>query len=281
MCTAMTAPIVEVLHTSTNIRVHEYHCRAHRGSPAFTEMHGDFTLALVKKGSFGYRTEGRRHELVAGALMFGATGREYVCSHEHASGDVCLSFAFSRALLDDLAGAKIEDVWRVGALPPHEQIMVLGARDGAFDELALELAGRVIELICDRPLTSPHKEPLHVDRRRAVRAAEMIEARYAEKLDLETLAQDAGLSAFHFLRLFSKVLGVSPHQYLLRTRLAAAARILLDDPDRSITDVAYDVGFGDVSSFVRTFHRAAGVSPKNYRGRRDRSKIFQEERRGR
>ena len=72
------------------------------------------------------------------------------------------------------------------------------------------------------------------------------------------------ISPFHFLRLFSIVLGVTPHQYLVRSRLRHAARLLAED-GRSITDIAYDVGFGDLSNFVRTFHRAAGVSPRSFR----------------
>jgi AraC family transcriptional regulator len=66
------------------------------------------------------------------------------------------------------------------------------------------------------------------------------------------------------LRTFSRVLGVTPHQYLIRSRLRHAARLLAED-ERSITEVAFDVGFGDLSNFVRTFHRAAGVSPRGFR----------------
>ena len=50
----------------------------------------------------------------------------------------------------------------------------------------------------------------------------------------------------------------------MRSRLRRAARWLADDA-RSITDVAFAVGFGDLSNFVRTFHRAAGVSPRAFR----------------
>jgi AraC-like DNA-binding protein len=72
------------------------------------------------------------------------------------------------------------------------------------------------------------------------------------------------------------VLGVTPHQYLVRSRLRHAARLLADD-ERPVTDVAYDVGFGDLSNFVRTFHRAAGVSPRRFReASRGMRKIFQE-----
>jgi AraC-like DNA-binding protein len=78
------------------------------------------------------------------------------------------------------------------------------------------------------------------------------------------------------LRLFSSVLGVTPHQYLVRSRLRHAARLLADD-ERSVTDIAYDVGFGDLSNFVRTFHRAAGVSPRRFReASRGMRKIFQD-----
>ena len=79
-----------------------------------------------------------------------------------------------------------------------------------------------------------------------------------EQVDLDGAAQQAGLSPFHFLRLFAKVLGVTPHQYLVRSRLRNAAHLLADN-DRPITDIALDVGFADLSNFVRTFHRAACV----------------------
>lgn len=72
------------------------------------------------------------------------------------------------------------------------------------------------------------------------------------------------------------MLGVTPHQYLLRSRLRRAARHLAHD-DKPVTEVAYDVGFNDLSNFVRTFHRAAGVSPLKFRqASRGMRKIFQE-----
>jgi AraC family transcriptional regulator len=84
---------------------------------------------------------------------------------------------------------------------------------------------------------------------------------------LEHIADQVGLSAFHFLRVFSRVIGVTPHQYLLRSRLAHAARLLAQD-HRTVTDIAFDVGFADLSNFVRTFGRAAGISPNGFRNLR-------------
>jgi AraC-like DNA-binding protein len=62
----------------------------------------------------------------------------------------------------------------------------------------------------------------------------------------------------------------------VRSRLRHAARLLADD-DLPVTDIAYDVGFGDLSNFVRTFHRAAGLSPRAFReASRGKRKIFQD-----
>jgi len=102
------------------------------------------------------------------------------------------------------------------------------------------------------------------DRRRAIEAARWLDAHAHEPVDLESAARAVALSPFHFLRIFSRALGVTPHQYLVRARLRRAAR-LLSEPELKITDVALDVGFADLSNFVRTFHRAAGVSPRRFR----------------
>ncbi len=103
-----------------------------------------------------------------------------------------------------------------------------------------------------------------------------IDAHSHRPIGLEDAAEQAGISPFHFLRLFSDTLGVTPHQYLVRSRLRHAARRLTED-DSAITEIAYDVGFGDLSNFVRTFHRAAGASPLRFRqASRGMRKIFQE-----
>jgi AraC family transcriptional regulator len=76
------------------------------------------------------------------------------------------------------------------------------------------------------------------------------------------------------LRTFAGAPGVTPHQYLVRTRLRRAARALVDGGRGG--DVAFDVGFGDLSNFVRTFRRAAGVPPGRFAGlaRGDRRRLL-------
>jgi AraC family transcriptional regulator len=173
--------------------------------------------------------------------------------------------------------------WQKGALPPLSELVVLGelaqatvdgGSDLGPDELGMLLAARFVDVVSGRRRASP--APSARDRRRAVQAALWLDAHSNELVDLDGAAQEAGLSPFHFLRVFSNVLGVTPHQFLVRARIRRAARLLARE-GRPITDVAFDVGFGDLSNFVRSFHRAAGVSPRAFRraAKGDR-KILQE-----
>jgi AraC family transcriptional regulator len=168
-------------------------------------------------------------------------------------------------------------------VPPLAELMVLGGlaeaaaegrSDIGLDELGLLLAARFAEVVSGRKRQAPSLRA--VDRRRAVMAALWIDAHAHDAIGLEAAAAEAGLSPFHFLRLFAKVLGVTPHQYLVRSRLRRAARLLAEDR-RPVTDIAYEVGFADLSNFVRSFRRAAGVSPRSFRraARGDR-KILQD-----
>jgi AraC-like DNA-binding protein len=252
------------------VSVSEYRCRAAPGDAPFVEQHDQYTLSWVRTGSFGYRVRGRTHELVAGSVLVGQPGDEYLCTHDHAHGDECLSFYVSPAIVEAIGSAA--GIWRMGSVPPLSELIVLGelargiARgrsDVGLDEVGMLFAARFAELVSPGKRRMP-RAPGPRDRRRAVESAMWMAERSHEAIDLERVAGAAELSPFHFLRVFADVLGVTPHQYLVRSRLGRAARLLAEDA-RAITDVALDVGFGDVSNFVRSFRRAAGVSPRAFR----------------
>jgi AraC-like DNA-binding protein len=99
---------------------------------------------------------------------------------------------------------------------------------------------------------------------RVARIVRRIEEETEGELAVSHLAREAGLSPYHFLRTFEGVTGVTPHQYVLRTRLRRAALRLTREPAR-ILDIAFDCGFGDVSNFNRAFRAEFGVSPRRYR----------------
>lgn len=251
------------------ISVVDYRCDAGPGDPAFPEHHQAFSLSYVRHGTFGYRVRGREFEMVAGAMLIGFPGDEFLCTHEHACGDECLSFRLTPEVADTVGSR--EKVWKRGALPPLAEIMVLGELAQAaaagesgvgLDEIAWLLAMRFAALTASKSQKLRRASPR--DRRRAVETALWLDANAHEPVDLERAARQAGLSPFHFLRLFAGIVGVTPHQYLLRSRLRRAARALAAD-DRPVSDIALDVGFADLSNFVRTFHRAAGLSPRGFR----------------
>jgi AraC-like DNA-binding protein len=272
---------VTTLLQRQSISVSDFRCSAGPGDTPFVERHRCHSISFVRKGSFGCRSRGRLFELVAGSILVGHPGDEYVCSHDHVCGDECLSFFLEPELVQAIGDRA--DIWQIGCVPPLPELMVLGelaqaAADGrsdiGLDEVGQLFASRFVEVVSGRrarPVSATAR-----DRRRAVKTALWIDAHSQRPIDLEDAAAQANISPFHFLRLFSEVLGVTPHQYLVRSRLRHAAR-LLTGHDRSVTDVAYDVGFGDLSNVVRTFHRAAGTSPLRFRqASRGMRKIFQD-----
>jgi len=270
------------LFRSSTLSVYDYRCTAGPADRPYAESHSNYSVAYVRKGSFGLKAGGGSFELVAGSLMVGHPGDEYLCTHEHhGCRDECLSFQFAPEFIDAL-GAPASP-WRAGAVPPLAQLMVLGElaqavaerrSDIGLEEVGMLIAARFLKILSAG--IPARQASSAADRRTAVEAALWIDAHAADDIGLEDSARHARSSPFHFLRVFSAALGVTPHQYLVRSRLRRAARLLADE-ERSITDIALDVGFADLSNFVRSFHRAAGVSPRGFRkaARGDR-KIFQE-----
>src|SRR3954447_19461428 len=100
--------------------------------------------------------------------------------------------------------------------------------------------------------------------RHLLRAKDLADARYAQRLDVEDIARAAGLSRAHFSREFKQAFGVSPHAYLLTRRLERAAA-LLRTTDRTVIEICLDVGWQSVGSFTTSFKRTYGKTPAQYR----------------
>ena len=96
------------------------------------------------------------------------------------------------------------------------------------------------------------------------RARGYIAAHKIEVLSLATVAKVAGASVFHFCKIFHKSTGLNFTEYVARARVEAAREGLLN-PNRRISEIAYDVGFQSLTQFNRTFKRIFGQSPSEYR----------------
>ena len=96
------------------------------------------------------------------------------------------------------------------------------------------------------------------------RARDLIDRDYAEPLDLDAMAAEAGYSRFHFARTFTAAYGETPRAYLTRRRIERA-KTLLRTANLSVTEICFLVGFASLGSFSSRFRELVGQSPSEYR----------------
>jgi AraC-like DNA-binding protein len=98
------------------------------------------------------------------------------------------------------------------------------------------------------------------------RARDLADRRYADPLDLESLAGKAGVSKYHFLRCFAAVYGRTPARYLTERRIERA-QDLLRASNLTVTEICYLVGFASLGSFSSRFSELVGMSPSAYQAK--------------
>jgi AraC-like DNA-binding protein len=233
-------------------------------------------IAVVRRGSFTFHGGGAPQPLAEGFALLGNPGQQFGMSYEREGGDRVLVFRFHEAALEGLlrrgparepsrrfSRSFLPPIARIEALSRWAERAATGAADASgLEELALRLAATVgFEL--DR--TESDNTPAGGAGRAKIEAAmARIEARAGVGISLGELAREAGLSPFHFLRLFRRVAGRTPHQLLIQARLRRAMALLLDTA-RPVTEIAAEAGFFDLSNFINTFRRNVGCSPQRYR----------------
>jgi AraC family transcriptional regulator len=133
------------------------------------------------------------------------------------------------------------------------------------EELTLRLIERVIALMTGERRTPA--APTGRETRRVIEAIRLVESDAARPLELKDMAAVAGMSKYHFLRVFRTLTGMTPHRYLVSARVRRAA-LALTSSRRPVIAVAFDAGFGDLSTFNRTFRAVFGLTPTQYRDMR-------------
>lgn len=256
-------------------------CRGPRDR-SFEEQHKDVGIAIVVQGSFQYRSSTGRELMTPGSLLLGNAGQYFQCGHDHAVGDRCLSFTYSPEYFATLA-AEANTGTRSGCfsslrIPPVRELSMLISRacatlaratqpgadflaSTAWEEIVIEIAARALELESRASSKQPNLPSAEA---RVTRAVRSIDAHPEWEHNLIALATEAKLSRYHFLRVFQEMTGLTPHQFVLRTRLRNAATRLSMDA-MPVLNIALDSGFGDVSNFNHAFRAEFGMSPREYR----------------
>jgi AraC family transcriptional regulator len=266
----MNSPLSRIVARGEGWSVAEVVCTAGPGDRPFEERHAHFSVSIVTGGTFHYRSAAGAALMTPGSILLGQADRSFECGHEHGVGDRCIAFHFSPAYFERIASdAGAAPGFRVPRLPPLRPTALAVARAcggvaGAavcWEELGIQLAAQALRIAAGR---EPDVRAPAGAVARVATAVRRIEQALAAELSLAQLAREARLSPYHFLRTFQLAAGVTPHQFILRRRLSAAARRLARGRVR-IVDVALDCGFGDLANFNHAFRAEFGVSPREFR----------------
>lgn len=296
--TSGVMPALRTLGQGDGWIVSEVICRAGPHDRPFEEQHRHACIAIVVQGTFQYQSSAGRELMTPGSLLLGNARQYFTCGHEHGVGDRCISFAYDSEYFEGLAvearSPRVSTCFSALRVPPVRELSALVARacaslavsNAAFEneqksstmaavkrtsdsihssanweEISFELAARSLEIASGKPgwRSSPAAES------RVTRSLRMIENQPDCDHSLGSLAREAKLSRYHFLRTFRHLTGLTPHRYILRARLRKAATRLMLEPEGRVVDLALDSGFGDISNFNRSFHAEFGVNPRSYR----------------
>ena len=107
----------------------------------------------------------------------------------------------------------------------------------------------------------------HDDLTKQIKAAKLyIDTHFSDEINLDKIAGKALVSKFHFIRVFKKYYGRTPHQYLQEVRIEMAKKILLKG--KNIDEVCNAIGFKSKTSFISLFRKMTGVTPRAYQNKK-------------
>jgi AraC family transcriptional regulator len=166
------------------------------------------------------------------------------------------------------AGIEDDLILQIG----HSVLAELTAETAAgrmyVETAALMLAARLLQKHCDSGTSAPTESFTHgLDQIRLRRVLDYIAINLEDDITLQDLAAVAGYSPFHFSRMFALATGAPPHRYISRIRLEKSM-VELTERKLSLTEIALNAHFSSQTSFARAFHRATGMTPKEYQHRR-------------
>lgn len=254
---------------SPEISLHRFDHPVEHEDQSYEDVADAYQASFVETGTFDLEIGEGRWRVQEGDVMLSHPDMRFRAGFEGAGfNDTCLTLTYLAAGDDGFDRARSWAEAGVPVRPASNHVRYL--RWGL--ERALALGAPMFIEYCATAVFRPRKEDegarYFSERKfgwyaeRIDFAREQIGRRFADELTVSDLAGAAGMSMFHFIRVFTALVGKPPHRYLLETRLGAARAMLADG--RSVTDTCYACGFGDLSHFSRSFARRFGAPPSAF-----------------
>jgi len=273
---------VHILHQSDNYKVSNYTCHCNTCSVTKPEYNESFCISFVQKGYFEYRSFRRAEEMHAGRILLSKAGYEHVTKHIDNQPDITTEFEFTAGFFKAIQSQYGEGSWFLRNNDVHSVVLYSQPTDeylhdairrqlnGSYDALAVdELVFQLLDIIMLKlskgetaTLLSPNLIKNHLVT--IERAKEYILEHFKESISLETLAAYCYVSPFHFSRIFKTVLKMTPHQFLLGTRMEHA-KALLFTTTLPVSDIAFECGFNSPEHFVTSFKQTFRQTPSLFR----------------
>lgn len=229
-------------------------------------------VGVVLSGVFDYASESRSSMVVPGGFLFANQHQAFSCQHLCADGNRRFVLFFCNALLEAIAGdlGLNSASFPAASAPPSSLtprvsgfMMRIAQRSEDQDEAALAIAQSAL---LNANGWAEEYAASAADRQRIIAVVRHINASFNDACTLDDLALIAGMSRFQFARRFRAVTGDTANQYVLNRRLSAAAAQLVST-GRPVSEIAYQVGFNDLSHFYGRFKSAFGSAPGEWRRR--------------
>jgi AraC family transcriptional regulator len=268
---------LQLLAAAPGYRVYDMRCTLGPRDPVNENQYPAYRVAAIVGGTFKIRSTLGDAVPVVGSLLLGNQCDCYCCRHDTPNGDRCINFDFEAGFLEqvrsELGVRGVGERFRRALIPPSRESVAIasameaveqGSDAAALQEAAFEVAAAA--LTATHATSALGRKTSFRNERAVMRAARYIDTYSHESCSLAELAAQASMSEFHFLRVYRRITGQTPHRHVLATRLRHAARRLRTSGDR-IAQIALDVGFGDLSHFNASFVSHFRLSPGAYRAR--------------
>ena len=229
-----------------------------------------FRASFIETGRFNLEVGERRWRVTAGDVMLSNPGMRFRASFEGKGfNDTCISLIYLAAEDERFDAARAwaksgRRVLRASNRLRYLRWLLQRADLQSAPILAEYVASEIFREPDETPsaLFREHKFAWYAERVHAAR--ERLDAEFDRDHTVTSLARSVGMSAFHFTRVFTELVGRPPHRYLTERRLAAAREMLKEG--QGVTETCFACGFNNLSHFSRTFARRFGASPSRLRG---------------